>query len=69
MIEYPKRTNCYHYDEEHDMGATVHCCKMHKGFGNCPCTPNCQDYISAEDAHNLIVYIQQVRRNNADQIS
>ena len=52
--EEPKRTDCYHYMEEHDMGATVHCCRVHSGYGNCPCTADCKDYIKDSDAYKVV---------------
>lgn len=28
---------CPNYEEVHDMGSTIPCCRRHYGLGNCPC--------------------------------
>lgn len=40
-----RKRDCFFYQEEHDMGATVPCCRYHGGYGNCPCK-DCDKYVS-----------------------
>lgn len=49
----PYKEDCYYHSEFHDMGATIHCCSLNKGIGNCPCE-NCLQYLSKEAARSII---------------
>lgn len=48
-----EKTDCYFYEEEKDMGATVPCCSYYGGYGNCPCE-NCEKHFSKKDAYKII---------------
>lgn len=49
------KTDCYFYDEEHDMGATIPICSYcGKGLGDCSCD-DCEKYISKSDVYKLAV--------------
>ena len=47
-------SNCFWYDEDKDMGATIPCCVYFHEYGHCPCSTSCPHYISREDANNLV---------------
>lgn len=38
------KRDCFFYDEDHNMGATIPCCSYHGGYGNCPCD-GCEKYF------------------------
>ena len=52
------RKDCLHYHEEPYMGARVDCCLAKTAFGMCPCTPDCENYISKDSS------VRIVRRKN-----
>lgn len=60
--EEPKiKTNCYHYTEWHDMGATIPCCSLQTNPGCTPCE-NCQDYISNRDVSKMVMEMTKKKK-------
>lgn len=49
-----KRTDCFYYYEEQNMGACIPCCGIYNELGKCPCDSKCKDYISLKDIYNII---------------
>ena len=49
-----RRVDCYYYSEEAMMGAHVPCCGKHPGLGNCPCSNDCEFYLSRAKAAAII---------------
>ena len=52
------KEDCYWYEEEHDMGATIPFCKLRKGL----------DPIEYEDCAKCEKYHSKYKRTNADRI-
>lgn len=48
------RKDCLHYHEEPYMGARVDCCLAETAFGMCPCTPDCENYISRDSSVRIV---------------
>lgn len=48
-----RKTDCYFYHEEKDMGATIPCCTYFGGFGNCPCE-NCKKYFEKRKVYEIV---------------
>jgi hypothetical protein len=44
------KRDCYWYHCEHQMGASIDCCTLAKGLGDCPCSDDCDNYISHMEA-------------------
>ena len=38
--------DCYWYHCEHQMGASIDCCVLANGLGDCPCSDDCNNYIT-----------------------
>lgn len=50
----PERNHdCFFYQEQHDMGATIPCCGYYGGYGNCPCK-GCDKYVGLGTALMVI---------------
>lgn len=39
--------DCYWYHCEHQMGASIDCCTLASGLGDCPCSDDCCNYVSS----------------------
>lgn len=52
------RRDCFYFWEEQDMGARIPCCTLRSALGDCPCSPNCKDYISGSDAYKVVRMFQ-----------
>ncbi len=50
MIRY----DCYWYHCEHQMGASIDCCILAKGLGDCPCSDDCDKYISRMEVTKML---------------
>ena len=48
------REDCFFYCEDIDMGAYVPNCGKAKYYGECPCSENCENYISRKEVRNLV---------------
>lgn len=54
------RRDCYWYHCEHQMGASIDCCTLANGLGDCPCSRDCKTYISKEEATTMVLdYIEK----------
>ena len=49
-----KKRGCYFYSEVHDMGASIACCGLNEGLGNCPCE-ECDKFLSKSDAFDIVL--------------
>lgn len=58
-----KREDCYFYHEEKDMGATVPCCTYFGGYGNCPCSNDCEKFVGKYDISKIAVEYVDNRKN------
>ena len=50
------KTNCYFYNQDYDMGATISTCSYNPNnwvWGKCECL-NCQNYLSKKDDNKII---------------
>ena len=50
------RRDCYWYYCEHDMGASIDCCTLCDGLGECPCAEDCENYISNKEVTKQLKY-------------
>lgn len=50
------RRDCYWYHCEHQMGASIDCCTLANGLGDCPCSDDCKNYISTREVREQIKY-------------
>ena len=48
------RTKCYWFNEYQDMNATVPTCDYYGQYGSCPCSDECEHYISEQEVENII---------------
>ena len=48
------RTNCYWCHEYQDMNAIVPTCDYYGQYGSCPCSDECEHYISEQEVENII---------------
>lgn len=46
--------NCYWCNEYQDMNATVPTCDYYGQYGSCPCSDECEHYISEPEVENII---------------
>ena len=60
--EEMKRTDCYYYDDVHDMNATIPTCDYYEELGYCPCE-DCKIYISPQKIDKLVrKFINAIRK-------
>lgn len=60
------RKDCLHYHEEPYMGARVDCCLAETAFGVCPCTPDCENYISRDSSVRIVRCKDCIYRDRED---
>lgn len=48
-----KKTDCYFYSEEKDMGANISSCDYYMRLGYCPCD-FCDKYIKKTDVYSIV---------------
>ena len=48
------RTKCYWYNEYQDMNAIVPTCDYYEQYGSCPCSDECEHYISEQEVEKII---------------
>ena len=48
------RTKCYWFNEYQDMNAIVPTCDYYKQYGSCPCSDECEHYISEQEVEKII---------------
>lgn len=48
------RHDCYWYHCEHQMGASIDCCTLANGLGDCPCSDGCRNYVTNEKVTELL---------------
>lgn len=68
IFEQPTiRKDCIHYFCEKQMGANINCCAKGLYLGDCPCTPNCANYISLQELHETAEKIAENKRRNTNE--
>ena len=56
------RRDCHWYHCEHQMGASIDCCTLRDSLGDCPCSEDCENYISNNEINNVVAdYIRNRR--------
>ena len=53
FIPSKKKTDCYYYHEEQDMGAHIPTCNRYCRLGYCPCEA-CDKYLSKGKADDIL---------------
>ena len=48
------KRDCYWYHCEHQMGASIDCCTLASGLGDCPCSDDCHNYITNEEVTRIL---------------
>lgn len=52
------RENCFWHNSFKDMAATIHQCEIAEPW-TCPCTEDCEWFITKAAAKELMLYIQE----------
>lgn len=53
-MENVKYKICYWYAEWEDMGARVPTCNYYKRYGECPCKPECEHFITKSEVDDIV---------------
>lgn len=59
------RRDCYFCCEFQDMGATIVYCAYNSGSYICPCTEDCEHYISVKHVEDMVR--KQIMKGNKNQ--
>lgn len=49
-----KYSNCYWYHEYQDMSASVPTCDYYRQYGECPCEPECEHFITKKEVDDIV---------------
>lgn len=53
-MENVKYKICYWYHEYQDMSASVPTCDYYKQYGECPCEPECEHFITKREVDDIV---------------
>ena len=52
-MESVKYKICYWYHEYQDMSASVPTCDYYRQYGECPCEPECEHFITKKEVDDI----------------